>query len=91
MGRKTPGRSEVHNDASQRDAEDNQPQECRGGSPIALERLVVFDRCGPRVPSRDRVLGKLGDKGLNRLFRVEADLRGVRANERATEDTARQA
>jgi len=51
---------------------------------------MVFDLIGARVTGGNRV-GKLRDEFLNRPISVESDLDGVRSDERAAEDAARQA
>ena len=44
-----------------------------------------------RMSDDDRVEGKPGDEFVDRPFRIQTDFDGVRADERAAENAARQA
>src|SRR5205085_10215980 len=43
-----------------------------------------------RAADCDRIVGELREKLANRLLRIDADLRGIRADERAREDATGQ-
>src|SRR5205814_8990301 len=84
-------RREVDEHGGDGKADDREPQKRSRRPALALDRLVILAAIGGRMSRRHGIVRELRDEFLNRRLGIEADLDGVRSDEGAAEDAARQA